>query len=70
MVSRGERAESNLEEVCQLGVAVGDVSRLGGERRKHIAQAAERLVDRAGLLGALALRLGPRQALTGTPQRA
>jgi hypothetical protein len=61
-------AEGNLEEVRQLGVAVGNVSRLGGERREHVAQAAERLVDGAGLLGALPLRLGPRQALTATPQ--
>ena len=58
------RHEMYLEEVGQLGVAVGDVRRLGGERLEDIAQAAQRLVDGAGLLGPLSLRLGPCQALT------
>ena len=53
-----------LEEVSQLGVAVGDVRRLGGKSLEDIAKAAQRLVDGAGLLGPLSLCLGPGQALT------
>lgn len=50
--------------MCELGVAVGDVGLLGGQSREDITQAAERLVDGAGLLLVLALHLRPGQPLT------
>lgn len=55
---------AHLQKVGELGVAVGDVCGLGGERCKDVTQAAQGLVDGAGLLGSLALRLGPVQPLT------
>ena len=62
--SRTGAAEgTDLEEVSQLGVAVGDVRRLGRERLKDVAQAAQRLVDGTGLLGPLPLSLRPCQSL-------
>ena len=48
---------THLEQVRELGVAVGDVGGLGCQRGKHIAQAAEGLVDLAGLLQLLPLHI-------------
>lgn len=39
----------HLHEIRELGVPEGDVRRLGGERRKHVRKAAQRLVDALGL---------------------
>ena len=45
--------EAHLEQVCELGVAVGHMCALGSQRAKNVPQAAQRLVDRARLLLAL-----------------
>ena len=47
----------------ELGVAVRHVRVVSCQGREDVSQGAERLVDAAGLLLALALHLGPVQAL-------
>mmetsp|Transcript_2081 Transcript_2081/g.5119 ORF Transcript_2081/g.5119 Transcript_2081/m.5119 type:complete len:407 (-) Transcript_2081:809-2029(-) len=56
-------AEAGLQQVRQLGVAVRDVTGLGGQRRKDVAQRAQGLVDGARLFLPRALHLGAGQTL-------
>ena len=55
--------QAGLQQVCELGVAVGYVGAAGGQRLEHVAQAGQALVDVARLLGALTLRMAARQPL-------
>ena len=55
--------QAGLQEVGELAVAVGDVAALGGEGGKDVPDAAEALVDGAGLRLALTFRLAAVQAL-------
>ena len=48
---------TDLEEVCQLGVAVGHMGLLGPQGSEDVPQAGEGLVDAAGLLLVLAFYL-------------
>lgn len=56
-------SQAGLEEVRQLGVAVGDVAALGGKGGKNVANAREALVDRASLGLPLTLGMAPVQPL-------
>lgn len=60
--------QAGLQQVRELGVAVGDVGRLSRQRLEHITQAGQALVDVAGLLGTLALCVAARQALAARGQ--
>jgi hypothetical protein len=54
---------THLQEVGELGVAVGHVAALAVEGRKHVPQRAQALIDAAGLLLAQVLRQGAVQPL-------
>ncbi len=53
-----------LQKMRKLGVTVRHMGLLGGKSTKDIPQAAERLVDGAGLFLMLAFHLRPSQSLT------